>query len=147
MPPISLISKHIAQQLTERCIQQEYIFSASRSGGAGGQNVNKVNTKVELRFSIEKSIILTADEKQILLSKLYGKLNAEGEIVVTSTLTRSQLKNKELCSTKLTNLLAKALTPITKRIATKPSKASTEKRLSDKKQRSEIKVERRKWRE
>lgn len=139
------ILKHIAQDLIARNIQQEYIFSASRSGGAGGQNVNKVNTKVELRFCVCASAILTFDEKAMVAEFLCNRLNANGELVITSTKTRSQFKNKELCAEKLTLIIAKALVPKVERVSTRPTKAANEKRLTQKKQRAQIKAGRKKF--
>ncbi|MBN1987953.1 MAG: aminoacyl-tRNA hydrolase [Bacteroidales bacterium] len=141
---LNVATVHIADGLSSRSISSEFMFSASRSSGAGGQNVNKVNTKAELRFSIDSSAILTPQEKQTLLLALASKLNAEGEIVVVSQETRSQLKNKEIAEEKLILLLAKALTPKKKRVATKPSKASKRKRLDSKKQHSTKKEQRKK---
>ena len=110
----------------------EFIFSASRSSGAGGQNVNKVNTKVELRFSIPDSQLLSDDEKATLLSKLAARITDNGELIVVCQTERSQLKNKEEAIEKFYDLLKKALTPRKKRKPTKPTLASKEKRLDDK---------------
>src|SRR5687768_10783608 len=76
-------------------IVDEFVFSASRSGGAGGQNVNKVSTKVELRFHIQDSKVLSEDDKILLTEKLSNKINNEGYLILTSQEERSQLGNKE----------------------------------------------------
>jgi ribosome-associated protein len=127
-----------------RDFSSEFIFNASRSSGPGGQNVNKVNSRVELRFSITRSELLTEDEKEILLNKLKNKINSEGELLIVAQTDRSQLKNKEESIEKFYTLLTKALTPIKRRRATRPTKASIEKRLEVKKLNSEKKEYRRK---
>jgi ribosome-associated protein len=114
-------------------------FAASRSSGPGGQNVNKVNTKVELRFILAQSKVLTDEQIQLLTSKLEAQLTAEGELLVVSQATRSQLKNKEDAIEKFFGLLDKALKPRRKRLATRPSGASVLKRLDFKKQLSQKK--------
>jgi ribosome-associated protein len=120
-------------------LSPEFIFQASRSSGPGGQNVNKVNTRVELRFNIPNSAILTEEQRQILLEKLGTKLTADGLLLVTSQDSRSQLMNKEACIRKLYTLLEKALTPRKKRKTTRPTKTSVEKRIQEKKQQAEKK--------
>jgi ribosome-associated protein len=118
----------------------EFKFSATRSSGPGGQNVNKVSSKVELRFSVLDSELLTSEEKMLLLGKLQNKINKEGELVIVSQTERSQLANKEKAIEKFYSLLKKALTPIKKRKPTKPSKRSVEKRLEGKRLKSEKKT-------
>jgi ribosome-associated protein len=122
----------------------EFTFSAVRSSGAGGQNVNKVNTKVELRFHIANSALLTDEEKVLLHQKLINHITSDGFLVIRSQKERSQLMNKELTIEKFYLLIRKALTPRKKRKTTKPSKASKEKRLEIKRQKSEIKLLRQK---
>lgn len=122
----------------------EFSFQASRSSGAGGQNVNKVNSRIELRFSVIDSAILSNDEKSILLSKLASKLTDDGILIITSQVSRSQLENKELCIEKFYKLIEKMLIPPKPRRATKPTAASKRKRLDEKKGNSERKQLRRK---
>lgn len=106
--------------------------------------MNKVNSKVELRFSIADSMLLSADEKEIMIKKLAGRVTTAGELLIVSQEERSQLKNKEICTTKFYELLQQLFTPRKKRRPTKPSKASKEKRLDRKKVQSLKKALRRK---
>ena len=121
----------------------ELAFTTSRSSGPGGQNVNKVNTKVTVSFDVPRSEILTAEEKEILQIKLASRLTKEGVLILSSQDKRSQLQNKEAVMAKLDEILVKALTPKKKRKATKPSKTSVQKRINQKKQHSDKK----KWRQ
>ncbi len=130
-------------QVALRGFEKECILRTSRSSGPGGQNVNKVNSKVELRFNIIQSNILSHNEKQILLNKLTAKLNAEGELIVVSQEYRSQLQNKEAALNRFYTIIRIALTPVKKRKATRPSRRSIEKRLEKKKQHASKKADRR----
>ncbi len=121
----------------------ELHFSASRSSGPGGQNVNKVSTKMELRFHVASSSLLSEDEKALILEKLANRINAVGELILVSQSERSQLQNKEKVIEKFIALLTRALTPRKKRKVTRPSKASREERLELKRQQSEKKERRR----
>ena len=127
------------EALVLRKLDEELIFISSRSSGPGGQNVNKVNTKVELRFNIMKSLRLSDREKQLLTDKLKNKINRNGELILMSQSERSQLKNREKVTKKFYFLLSKALTIKSIRIPTRPTSGSKEKRLEGKKRRSEIK--------
>ncbi|MDP5120382.1 MAG: aminoacyl-tRNA hydrolase [Spirosomaceae bacterium] len=118
----------------------EFRFQTSRSGGAGGQHVNKVETKVEVRFDIPNSKLISEEIKAKLLARLKSKLTSEGVIILTSQASRSQLKNKELAVKKLIKLLRKSLKEEKKRKATKPSKAAIQERLKDKKSHAEKKA-------
>jgi ribosome-associated protein len=123
-------------------LSSEFQFFASRSSGPGGQNVNKVNSKVELRFNIHDSVILTDEQKQKLLEKLANRLTESGELIVISQRDRSQLANKEDAIEKAYLLIHKALKPVKKRKITRPTIGSIEKRLSGKRIKSEIKQNR-----
>lgn len=111
----------------------EFKFSASRSGGPGGQNVNKVSTKVELRFALFQSDVFSEQEKRIIKFKLARRINNEGEIVLVSSVERSQWRNKEKVIEKFFKLIEQALTPVKKRIRTSPTKASKLRRIEGKK--------------
>lgn len=130
--------------LEERNFDAELKFTTSRSSGPGGQNVNKVNSRVELRFSIPASSILTEDEKTVLLEKLKNKITVDGELLLTCQTDRSQLKNKELVTLKFFRLLDRALKPEKNRVPTKPTEASKQKRIVDKKLNSQKKEDRKK---
>ncbi|HEY4654680.1 MAG TPA: alternative ribosome rescue aminoacyl-tRNA hydrolase ArfB [Cyclobacteriaceae bacterium] len=121
---------------------RELEFTTSRSSGPGGQNVNKVNTKVTLRFDVSGSQALTVDEKEILLRKLASRLTNVGVLILSSQDKRSQLQNKEAVIAKFEVLVAKSFRKKKVRKATKPSKSAVEKRITQKKHRSEKK----KWR-
>jgi ribosome-associated protein len=123
-------------------LSAEFTFQATRSSGAGGQNVNKVATKIELRFHVQNSQILTEEQKTKILEKLANKINQEGYLIITSQETRSQLKNRELAIEKLYKWLDKAFFVPKKRKATKPSQAAKEDRLKSKKIESEKKANR-----
>jgi len=124
-------------------LDQELHFTFSKSGGPGGQHVNKVNTKVELRFSINSSVFLDDEQKELLLDKLSNQTNKEGELILIAQQTRSQLKNKEEAVRKFYELINKALTPVKKRKSTKITKVAKEKRMKQKKELSEKKERRR----
>ena len=117
----------------------EVTFSASRGGGPGGQNVNKVSTKVELRFPVYDSQIFTETQKQRLLSKLKNRVTTSDELVLTSSAERTQWRNKEKVTQKFFELIEKALTPPKKRIKTTPTKASKLKRIENKKKQGQKK--------
>ncbi len=128
--------------LKSRKFENEIVFSASRSSGPGGQNVNKVSTKVELRFNIRTSLILTDLEREILEEKLKKRINTEGELLIISQSERSQLKNREKALEMFFDLLISAFNERKPRKATKPTAASRAARLEAKRIRSLIKKSR-----
>lgn len=128
--------------IRDRDFKDEFVFQASRSGGPGGQNVNKVSTKVELRFNVGASVLLNDDEKVLVFQKLINKINKEGELILVSQSERSQLKNKDKVINKFYILLIKVLTPRKKRLGTKPTKASVERRLESKRVQATTKANR-----
>lgn len=130
--------------MNKEVIKTELNYKAVRSSGAGGQNVNKVSTKVQIQFAVEHSNGLTADDKTTLTEKLANRITKEGFIMVECDETRSQLKNKELCTQRLFMLLENALKKDKKRIATKIPKGVIKRRLEDK-QRNADKKENRKF--
>lgn len=125
-------------------IINELQISCSRSSGPGGQNVNKVNSKVEIRFDINASQVFSTEQKEILLIKLASRVNSEGILRVVSQKHRSQLSNKEEAINKLNAIILKALTPAKRRKKTNPTKASIARRLNDKKVNSSKKIDRQK---
>jgi len=120
----------------------ELQFQTSRSSGPGGQNVNKVESRVELRFRLADSALLTDEQKQTLLTKLAAKLTTEGELLVVAQEDRSQLRNRETALLKFHQLLLKALHKPKARKATKPSKGAVRQRLESKKKHSQKKANR-----
>ncbi len=125
-------------------LSPEFQFLTSRSSGPGGQNVNKVNSKVELRFDIPNSDLLPDEQKEILLKKLATKITSEGILSIVSQCDRSQLANKEDAIEKFYLLISKALKPVIRRKKTRPTKSSVEKRLTGKRIKSVIKQNRQK---
>lgn len=122
---------------------KELVFTASRSDGPGGQNVNKVNSKITLKFDVTGSRILTDEQKAHLYKKLDCQLTQEGVLIVTSRESRSQLANKEEAIVKFENLVRKAFEKRKARKSTKPSKGAIQERITRKKHQAEKK----KWRQ
>lgn len=117
----------------------ELEFRTSRSGGPGGQNVNKVESKVELLFDAANSPSLTGAQRSRLMERLKSRIDSFGVLHLSSQVSRSQLANRELVVGEFVRLVRVALKPAKKRIKTHPSKASREERLKRKRIRSEKK--------
>jgi ribosome-associated protein len=110
----------------------EIHYKTARSGGSGGQNVNKVETMAEALWPIASSRFFSDEEKATILERLHRKINKQGSLAVKCSETRSQLENKQIAAAKLADLVARCLVKPKKRKATKPSKAAKEKRLESK---------------
>lgn len=117
----------------------EITFRTSRSGGPGGQNVNKLETKVEILFDVLRSPFLTELQRSIILERLKDRIDSSGVMRVTAQQSRSQYQNKQLALERLLHLLRTALRPRKPRIKTKPTRGAKERRMQAKRHRSEKK--------
>lgn len=125
-------------------LSSEFEFAAVRSSGPGGQNVNKTASKVEIRFNVDNSLLLTEVEKQKIKEKLANHITNDSEIIITAQTDRSQLKNKETAIKKFYRLLEKAFVTPKPRKATQPSAASKEVRREKKRRQADKKAQRQK---
>jgi len=130
------------RKIDANLLGNELVFTTSRSSGPGGQNVNKVNSKVTLHLDVAKSAILTQEEKDILSRKLSSWITGAGSLIVSAQESRSQLQNKEAVIKKFEKLVAKAFVKKKARKATKPSKSAVQKRIKKKR----VLSEKKKWR-
>mgnify|MGYP003613065794 FL=1 len=130
--------------MDKKVLLSELKFKAVRSSGAGGQNVNKVSSKVVLSFDLGNSLGLTHDEKELLLTKIATKLTQENILILTSEEDRSQLKNKEVVVKKFLKVIENGLKIPKQRKETKIPRAVKEKRLQEKKSTASIKENRKK---
>lgn len=133
---------NLKKALLSRHFEKEFQFFTSRSSGPGGQHVNKTETKVELRFHVENSNILSGDEKELLKEKLKNKINNEGYLQIFAQEYRSQVKNRELTEKRFYQYLSKVLKKKKARVKTKPTIKSMENRIRAKKRIGEKKTKR-----
>ena len=122
--------------------ENEIAEQFSRSGGSGGQNVNKLSTKAEVRWNVDSSAAFSDEEKEKIKQVLENRINKEGELIITSQEERSQLQNRGRAIERLNNLVSDALIPEKERVATKPTRSSKERRLEAKKRQGEKKKSR-----
>src|SRR4051812_44483263 len=109
------------RKITASILTSELGFTTSRSSGPGGQNVNKVESKVTLKWDVKKSAVITEDEREVILKKLHSRITIEGILILAAQDSRSQLQNKEDVIRKLESTLAKAFEKKKARKKTRPS--------------------------
>lgn len=126
-----------------RIPEDEILIDAVRSSGKGGQNVNKVSTKIFLRWRVETSSVFSPEQKQTIRDRLKNRINQNGELVINEQRQRSQLQNREAAIAKLHTLVAEALKELPPRIPTTKTRSSEHHREAEKRQRSRLKSQRR----
>lgn len=119
--------------------EQELEITASRSSGPGGQHVNKTDTRIQVRWNVPESAVLTDNQRRLLTRNLSTRLTEAGDLLVVCDTHRSQRRNRDEARQRLAALVREALIPPKPRKKTRPSRASRERRLQDKKQRSVVK--------
>ncbi|WP_339712437.1 alternative ribosome rescue aminoacyl-tRNA hydrolase ArfB [Cyclobacterium amurskyense] len=134
----------ITERIKNEIFNTELTFLASRSSGPGGQNVNKVNSRVTLFFNVPNSQYLSEEEKTKVFEKYGNRLDKDGTIQIDAQTSRSQIENKKIAIRKFYELMEKVFKKKKKRIATRPGKAAKERRLKAKRVRSEKKAMRNK---
>lgn len=139
-----MLSNDLLSDTNKLELKKEFLFKSSRSGGSGGQNVNKVSTKVEIVFNIDASTVFNEEQKELLKVKLSNKIDREGNLHMQSQKSRSQLANKEDAMDKLFHLLENAIKKKVERKATKVPSSVIAKRLDQKKEISHKKATRKK---
>lgn len=124
-------------------LDSELTFRASRSSGPGGQNVNKVNTRIELRFNVANSVLLSPEQKALLSEKLKNRISADGDLIIAAQESRSQAANKKIATEKFYLLLQKAFAPQKARKRFRLSREHKQKRLDEKQRQAQKKELRR----
>jgi len=122
--------------------EEELNFTATRSGGPGGQNVNKVNSRVTLFFDVDRSSVLSSEQKRLIHMHLASRLSKEGVLHIVSQQSRSQPENKTFAIERFIELIREAIKPIPIRRNTKKTRGSQERRLKQKRHLSQIKKDR-----
>jgi ribosome-associated protein len=132
----------LKKEAIQQCVAEDIKFSFSRSGGPGGQNVNKLNTKVTARLKIERLSVLSEIEEERVRRQLKNRISEDDELVIHVHEQRNQIRNREQAQKRMVELIIKAMRKKRRRVATKPTEGSRKKRLMKKKKRSLIKKQR-----